>query len=133
MELGSLNNQTKQSSRAKATGSPWNTLVCAAKGKELWDLGWKWVPDILSLFELLKKVIATVEEFKVLDAIYEAMPRRPSPHTDSSVHRSGLRCWKCGMFSEVTGENPERILSSLDNFGKRRAAAQAPLPFLYVG
>jgi len=49
------------------------------------------------------------------------------------VHRSGLRCWKCGMFSEVTGENPERILSSLDNFGKRRAAAQDPLPFLYVG
>ena len=29
-----------------------------------------------SLFERLKKMIDTAEEFKVLDAIYEAMPRR---------------------------------------------------------
>jgi hypothetical protein len=28
-----------------------------------------------SLFERLKKMIDTAEEFKVLDAIYEAMPR----------------------------------------------------------
>jgi mannose-1-phosphate guanylyltransferase len=62
--------------KARATGSLWNTLVCAAKGKQLWDLGWKCVPEIMSLFELLKKVIDTAEEFRTLDAIYEAMPRQ---------------------------------------------------------
>jgi len=29
--------------------------------------------------------------------------------------------------------NPERILSGLENFGKRQTAAQDPLPFHYVG
>jgi mannose-1-phosphate guanylyltransferase len=47
---------------------------------DVWDqleeLGWKCVPEIMSLFERLKKVIDTAEEFRTLDAIYEAMPRQ---------------------------------------------------------
>lgn len=36
---------------ARATGSLWNTMVLAAKGKELWSLGWKCFPEMMSLFE----------------------------------------------------------------------------------
>ena len=39
-------------------------------------LGWKCVPEMMFLFERWKKMIDTAEEFNVLDAIYEAMPRR---------------------------------------------------------
>jgi hypothetical protein len=39
-------------------------------------LGWTCVPEMMFFFERLKKVIDTAEEFKVLGAIYEAMPRR---------------------------------------------------------
>ena len=47
---------------ARATGSLWNTLVLAAKGRELWNLGWKCFPEMMSLFERLKKAIDTAEE-----------------------------------------------------------------------
>ncbi len=39
-------------------------------------LGWKCGPEMMFFFERLKKVSDTAEEFKVLGAIYEAMPRR---------------------------------------------------------
>jgi mannose-1-phosphate guanylyltransferase len=39
---------------ARATGSLWNTMVLVAKGRELWSLGWKCVPEMMSLFEQLE-------------------------------------------------------------------------------
>ena len=119
--------------KARATGSLWNTLVCAARGKELWDLGWKCVPEIMSLFVRLKKVIDTVEEFRVLDAIYEAMPRQNfSSHILQRVpERLAVLEMRDILWSDWG--NPERILSGLEKFGKRPSAAEDPLPFLYVG
>jgi len=48
----------------------------AAPGEELWGLGWKCFPEMMSHFERLKEVIDTAEEPMVLDEIYEAMLRR---------------------------------------------------------
>jgi len=119
--------------RARASGSLWNTLVCAAKGKELWALGWKCVPEMMALFERLKKVIDTAEEFRVLDAIYEAMP--PRNFSSHLFQRAPERFAVMEMRDVLWSEwgNPERILSGLEKFGRRRTAAQDPLPFLYVG
>ena len=47
---------------ARATGSLWNTMVLAAKGKQLWSLGWKCLPDMMSRFERLKGTIDTAEQ-----------------------------------------------------------------------
>ena len=63
--------------------TPWERVaVVAARHHhhDVWDqleeLGWKCVPEIMSLFERLKTVIDTAEKFRTLDAIYEAMPRQ---------------------------------------------------------
>ena len=75
---------------AMTTGSLWNTMVVVAKGKELWNLGWKCVPDIMPLFERLKTRIDTAEELTVLDEIYDTMPRRNfSSETCFSARRNG--------------------------------------------
>jgi len=117
---------------ARANGSLWNTMVLVAKGKELWRLGWKCFPEMMSLFERLKKAIATAEELRVLDAIYDAIPRRNfSSHLLQHMpERLAVLEMRDVLWSDWG--NPERILSGLENFGKRPAVAEPPLPFLYV-
>lgn len=119
--------------KARATGSLWNTMVLAAKGKELLRLGQTCFPEMMSLFEQLKKVIETSEVLRVLDTIYEAIPcRNFSSHLLQCMpERLAVMEMRNVLWSDWG--NPERILSGLENFGKRRAAAQNPLPFLYVG
>jgi mannose-1-phosphate guanylyltransferase len=114
-------------------GSLWNTMVLVAKGKELWRLGWKCIPELMSLFERLKKAIATAEELRVLDAIYDVMPRRHfSSHLLQCMpERLAVLEMRDVLWSDWG--NPQRLLSGLENFGKRRAPAEYPLSFLYVG
>ena len=118
---------------ARTTGSLWNTMVLAAKGKELWSLGWKCFPEMMSLFERLKKAIDTAEELKVLDAIYEAMPRRNfSSHLlQCAPERLAVMEMKDVLWSDWG--NPARIADTLDKIGKPMAFAEEPLPFLYQG
>jgi hypothetical protein len=82
----------------------------------------------------MKKVIDITEEFRVLDAINEAMLRR-----NFSSHR---RQRTPEQFAVLEMRNvrwndsgsPERILLRLDNYGKPRAAVLDPLlHFIYVG
>jgi mannose-1-phosphate guanylyltransferase len=118
---------------ARATGSLWNTMVLAAKGKELLSLGWKCFPEMMSLFERLKTAIDTAEELRVLDAIYDAMPcRNFSSHLlQCAPERLGVMEMKDVLWSDWG--SPERILSGLEQFGKQPAVAEVPLPFLYQG
>jgi len=58
----------------RESGGLWNTLVMAVKACTLWQLGWKFIPTIMSLFERLQSAIGTPREGSVLDSIYEVMP-----------------------------------------------------------
>ena len=118
---------------ARATGSLWNTMVLAAKGKELWSLGWKCFPEMMSRFERLKATIDTAEQLRVIEAIYEAMPHQNfSSHLLQCVpDRLAVMEMKDVIWSDWG--NPERILSGLEKLGKRPAVAEDPLAFLYVG
>jgi len=118
---------------ARAIGSLWNTLVFGAKGKELWSMGWKCFPDMMSRFERLKEAIDTAEELRVLDAIYEAMPRRNfSSHLLQCAPERLAVMVMTDVFWSDWG-SPERILSGLEKFGRRPAMAEDPRPFLHVG
>ena len=118
---------------ARATGSLWNTLVFAAKGQELWSVGWKCFPDMMSRFERLNMAIDTAEELRVLDAIYETMPSRNfSSHLLQCAPERLAVMEMTDVFWSDWG-NRERILSGLEKFGRRPAAAEDPRPFLYMG
>jgi mannose-1-phosphate guanylyltransferase len=118
---------------ARITGSLWNTMVLAAKGHELWSLGWKCVPEMMSRFERLKAAIDTAEELRVLDAIYETMPcRNFSSHLlQCATERLAVMEMKDVLWSDWG--NPARIADTLDKIGKPMAFAEEPLPFLYQG
>lgn len=118
---------------ARAGGGLWNTMVLTAKGKELWTLGWRCFPEMMPLFERLKGAIDTVDELNVLDAIYDAMPRRNfSSHLlQCAPERLAVMEMKDVLWSDWG--NPERILSGLERFGRRPVDAEEPLPFIYVG
>lgn len=106
---------------ARSTGGLWNTMVLAAKGRDLWSLGWKYFPGMMSLFERLKEASDTAEELRVLDAIYEAMPRRNfSSHL---LQCAPERLAVLGMTDVLWSDwgNPERILSGIEKIGKQPA------------
>ncbi|MGQ0811332.1 MAG: sugar phosphate nucleotidyltransferase [Nitrospiraceae bacterium] len=106
---------------AKAAGGLWNTMVLAARGRDLWDLGWKCFPEMMHRFDRLKDAIDTAEELRVLDAIYDAMPRRNfSSHL---LHCAPDRLAVMEMRDVLWSDwgNPERILSGIEKIGKRPA------------
>ena len=118
---------------ARATGSLWNTMVLAAKGTQLWSLGWKCFPDMMSRFEWLKMAIDTAEELRVLDAIYQAMPcRNFSSHLLQCVPQQlAVLEMKNVLWSDWG--NPTRIVDTLGKIGKSMIFVEEPLPFLYQG
>ena len=117
----------------RAIGSLWNTMVLVAKGKELWRLGWTCVPEIMPRFEWLRETVDTHEELKVLEAIYDAMPRRNfSFHVlQGAPDRLAVMEMKDVLWSDWG--NQDRILSGLEKIEKRPAIVEEPLPFLYAG
>jgi len=118
---------------AMSIGSLWNTMVIAAKGKELWSLGWKCVPAMMPLFERLKTAIDTAEELTVLDEIYDTMPRRNFSSDLLQCVPEQLAVMEMKDVQWSDWGNPERIASGLEKIGKWPAFAQDPLPFIYVG
>jgi len=118
---------------ARATGSLWNMMVLAAKGKELWSLGWKCFPEMMFLFDQMKKAVDTAEELRALNAIYEAMPcRNFSSHLlQCAPERLAVMEMEDVLWSDWG--NPARIANTLDKIGKPIAFAEEPLPFLYQG
>ncbi|BFU94413.1 MAG: hypothetical protein NTNFB02_11350 [Nitrospira sp.] len=118
---------------ARENGSLWNTMILAAKARELWSLGWKCFPEMMELFERLKEAIDTAEELRVLDAIYEAMPRRNfSSHLLQCVP-SHLSVMEMRDILWSDWGHPRRIADTLDKIGKQPAFAEEHLPFLYQG
>jgi mannose-1-phosphate guanylyltransferase len=119
--------------KAMSTGSLWNTMVVAARGKELWNLGWKCVPEMMPLFERLKTTIDTSQELNVLDEIYQTMPRRN--FSSDLLQRAPEQLAMMEMNDVFWSDwaNQERIVSGLEKIGKWPVFAQQPMPFLYVG
>ena len=118
---------------ANRMGSLWNTMILAVKGRELWSLGKRCFPEIMSLFEQLKTAIDTTEEMMVLDAIYGSMPRRNfSTHLLQCVPER-LAVMEMRHVHWSDWGSPKRIISSLETIGKRPKVLTDPQPFLYVG
>src|SRR5207247_11380815 len=62
--------------RAMTSGALWNTLVLAAKADLLWSLGWRYLPEMMPLFDRLTAAIGTEEEDDAMERVYGRMPSR---------------------------------------------------------
>lgn len=119
--------------QARDRGGLWNTMVLAAGGRPLWDLGRECFPDMMDLFDRLRRAIDTTDEPKVLSAIYEAMPRRNfSSHLLQRMpDRLGVMEMREVLWSDWG--NPARIAETLDKIGKQPAFAEKTRELLHAG
>ena len=112
-----------------AGGSLWNTMILAAKARALWSLGWKYFPEMMRLFEQLKEAIDTTEELKVLDAIYEEMPRRNFSSDLLQCVPDQLAVMEMRDILWSDWGHPARISDTLDKIGKEPVLQRDGFPF----
>ena len=106
---------------AMESGALWNTFVLAAKVETLWKAGWRCAPCLMERFERLEEHIGSSEEGRVLESIYEGMPKKnfssdllqQIPDQVGVVELRGVLWsdWGC----------PERIVETLRVLGKAPA------------
>jgi len=104
---------------AEASGGIWNTLIVAVKVNVLWELGLKYLPEIMRLFTRYKNAIDKPGEEAVLDAIYKIMPLRNFSRDllTQAVNQIGVMLMERVLWSDWGCE--ARIVDSIDFIGKR--------------
>ena len=88
---------------------------------------------MMLFFERLKVAIDTADELRVLDAIYDLMPRRNFSSDLLQCAQERLAVMEMTDVSWSDWGTPDLIVADLDNIGKGPAVAEDPLPFLYQG
>lgn len=104
-----------------------NTMIVVAKQETLWKLGRIYLPKLHFLFERLGESIGTSREGKVLSWIYHRMPcldfsRDLLLQVIDHLNVMTLQdiCWN-------DWRSPQRILETIQKFGKHPAFAVGPL------
>lgn len=108
-----------------ATGGLWNTMVMASKVRTLWQLGWRWLPDIMYAFDGLMRHLGTQREQEVLDGIYEGLP---SANFSSHLVQKAVASTVVLELRDVLWSdwgNERRIVETLRRIGKRPSFAVA--------
>jgi hypothetical protein len=49
-------------------------MVMAAQARTLWELGWRWLPEMMEAFEELSRHLGTTRELEAMEGIYENLP-----------------------------------------------------------
>jgi mannose-1-phosphate guanylyltransferase len=132
--LGSINGQSVELARsflekpgraqamaARDTGALWNTMVMAVEAETLWQLGWRYLPEIMPSFESLLEAVDTPNELEVLDSVYRDMVRRNfSSHLlERARGRVALMTLENVLWSDWG--RPERVIHTLERIGKMPA------------
>jgi len=110
-----------QAKAAFEAGALWNTLIFAAKIDTLWQMGWRYIPEIMSLFEILCECIDTPDQQRVLEQIYSRMPRRN--FSSDLLSRASAQIAVIAMEDILWSDwgRPERIVDTLLGMGKAPA------------
>jgi mannose-1-phosphate guanylyltransferase len=119
---------------AMAVGGLWNTMIIVAKAHTLWQLGWRYFPQIMKHFERLHNAIGASCENDVLEEIYEVMPAQnfSTGLLVQAANQISVMPMKGVLWSDWGREN--RIVETLNRIGKKPnfptvfPAAGSPVP-----
>lgn len=98
---------------AMNSGAFWNTFVLIGKVEFLWNLGWNYLPEMMSSFDLLADAIGSDREAEVIRSIYEKMPKR---NFSSDLLQHGAEFVDVAKLEGITWSdwgNRDRVLDSL--------------------
>jgi len=105
----------------RARGGLWNTFVLAVKVETLWQLGWRFFPEMMALFDKLQGVVNSSDEGAVLNEIYRVMPAvNFSSHLLQRIADRLAIIQLSGVIWSDWGK-PERISLTLDRIAKSPA------------
>jgi mannose-1-phosphate guanylyltransferase len=104
---------------AMESGALWNTLIVAARVSLLWDLGWRYFPQIMRQFERLATAIDTPEEKSVLRSVYETLPSLNFASDLLTHATSHLAVMEMKDVLWCDWGKPERIVDTLRHIGKK--------------
>lgn len=107
------------------TGGLWNTMVMACRVRTLWQLGWRWLPEMMGAFDGLKRHLGTESEPEVLEGIYETLPS--ANFSSQLVQRAVASAVVIELRDVVWSDwgNEKRIVETLRRIGKRPSFAAA--------
>jgi mannose-1-phosphate guanylyltransferase len=108
-----------QARKAADSGGLWNTFLMAATVETLWQLGWRCLPGLMELFEILGEKIGTIGEDQVLQSVYAKMLTHDFSRKvlEQAVDRTVVYRLENILWSDWGRE--ERIIHSLCQVGKR--------------
>jgi mannose-1-phosphate guanylyltransferase len=112
---------------AMASGALWNTMITAAKVETLWNLGRRFLPEVINLFEAYSKSIGSEEEDRVLEDIYKEMPKRNFSSDFLKLCSRQVLVMELNDVVWSDWSNPERITSTLRRMGHEPEACWARL------
>ncbi|OGC77096.1 MAG: hypothetical protein A2Z27_01660 [candidate division Zixibacteria bacterium RBG_16_50_21] len=101
------------------SGGLWNTFLMVATVETLWQLGWRCLPGLMQLFEILEEKIGTNREEGVLHSIYQKMFSHDFSREvlEQAVDRAVVYQLESVLWSDWGRE--ERIVQSLCQVGRR--------------
>ena len=102
-------------------GALWNTLVLVARARTLWQLACERFPGLTPFFSVLQAAIGTRREARVLDEVYETMPRVnfSSELLERASDRIAMQSLDGVMWNDWG--QPARIVESLLAIGRQPA------------
>lgn len=106
----------------------WNTMVIVGQLETLWDMGRQCFPDLMRRFDTLQVAIGSPQEGRVLDLIYQDMPRKnfSSDLLQRIPEQLGVIELKDVLWSDWG--NPRRIVRTLQEIGQEASFAHLACP-----
>jgi mannose-1-phosphate guanylyltransferase len=106
------------------SGALWNTFILLARAECIWQLGYKNLPGIMRLFDILADAIGSPAEAEVLESIYSRMPAAnfSSDLLERLPEHIAVMALR-GMLWSDWGR-PARIVQSLRSIRKQAAFSQ---------
>ncbi len=117
---------------AMERGALWNTFVLIGKVELLWQLGWRFFPRLMTLFESLQDDIGSEREAARVSSIYTGMP---SLNFSSDLLQHAPEHVAVMKLENVLWSDwgrPERIISSLKRIDRTPAFSMKPLRQLHT-
>ena len=110
-----------EAARLYERGALWNTLVLVARARTLWELACERLPGLTPFFSVLQAAIGTRREARVLDEVYETMPRVnfSSELLERASDRIAMQSLDGVMWNDWG--QPARIVESLLAIGRQPA------------
>jgi len=116
---------TAEATRFLNSGYLWNTMIMSVKAATLWQLGWRFLPEMMELFEMLRATLNKTADKSQVDAVLTDIYQHMQPRNFfRDLLQRAIGDILVAPMDDVDWDDwgrPERIVDSLARIGRRPA------------